>query len=84
MLFGYPWYVDPDMAAVSSGAPVSATKTVIFGDLRQAYTIRDAGPVAVRRLDERYADTGQVGFLCSARIDGRVVDNTAAKVMLQA
>jgi HK97 family phage major capsid protein len=84
LLWGFPWYIDPDMAGTSGGNPVTATRTMIFGDLTQAYWIRDAGPIAVRRLDERYADNGLVGFLVSARVDGQVVDNGAAKVMLQA
>lgn len=83
-LFGRPFYTDPDMAATSSGSPVSATRTMVFGDLSQAYWIRDAGGMGVRRLNERYADTGLVGFLVSARVDGQIVDSNAAKVLLQA
>lgn len=80
-LFNHPFYIDPDMPATTTNAPTPATKSVIFGDLEQAYWIRDVGPMVVRRLDERYADVGEVGFIVSARLDGKVVDNTAAKVM---
>lgn len=84
LLFGKPYLIDPDMPATSSGNPVTATRTMIFGDISQAYWIRDAGGMGVRRLDERYADTGLVGFVVSARVDGQPVDTGAAKVMLQA
>ncbi len=78
-LFGYPVFIDPDMPAIATG-----NDTIAFGDFSQAYWIRDAGPIQIKRLDERYADTGQVGFLCSARVDGKVVDNGAAKLLTQA
>lgn len=75
---------DPDVAVMAASA-----KSVICGDL-STYWIRDvgqAGPLStekgvgsffVRRLDERYADTGQVGFLGWHRTDGTLCDTTGA------
>lgn len=64
---GYPVVTDPAMPAMAAGA-----KSVIFGDLRAAYVWRNVNGVAVRRLNERYAEFDQVGFLGFARGDGQV------------
>jgi len=50
---------------------------LLFGDF-QKYIIRDvtgaeAGPV-ILRLNERYADYGQVGFFLFSRHDGDLLD----------
>lgn len=83
-LLGRPIYDDPDLPAMATGV-----KFGIFGDL-SAYWIRDVGnpgplgdvkgmgAFAVRRLDERYADNLQVGFLAYHRTDGNLIDTTGA------
>ena len=42
--------------------PAASAKSVIFGPLGK-YMIRQVRSLAVLRLEERYADYGQVGFL---------------------
>ena len=37
-----------------------------------------------KRLNERFADYGQVGFLASKRVDGKLVLPEAVKVLQQA
>ena len=41
----------------------------IFGDLKH-YWICERKGVSIKRLDERYADEGKVGFIMSMRVDG--------------
>jgi len=67
-LLGYPIVLNSDMPALGL-----SSKAVLFGDMSQ-YVIRDAGPVAVLRLSERFADSFEVGFICFARADGAVLD----------
>lgn len=53
---------------------VAATKnTVLFGDFSK-FVIRRVRDMAVLRLDERYADFGQVGFIAFSRVDSNLVD----------
>lgn len=65
---GYPFVINQSMAS-----PGSSAKKVIFGDLSK-YLIRDVREVTLVRLNERYADYHQVGFLAFARSDGDLLD----------
>jgi HK97 family phage major capsid protein len=76
---GQRYYVNNDMPSVAA----TGVRTVLGGDF-QKYTGRLAGGLSIKRLDERYADSDQVGFVGFARIDGRVMDNSAIKVLVQA
>ena len=60
----------------------AGNKSVLFGDL-QFYWIGDRQGVTFRRLNERYAETGQVGFLASKRVDGKLILPEAIKVLQQ-
>lgn len=71
-LLGKPVFSDPDMPALATG-----NKTILFGDM-SAYWIRDVGGFTLRRLEERYADNDQVGFLATARTDGNLIDQTGS------
>jgi HK97 family phage major capsid protein len=53
-----------------------------FGDFSY-YWIGDRQGVAFKRLNERYAETGQVGFLASKRVDGKLILPEAIKVLQQ-
>lgn len=55
-------------------------KVIMFGDL-SFYWIGDRQGIAFKRLNERYADMGQVGFLASKRVDGKLVLPEAIKVL---
>lgn len=74
---GYPIILNNDMPA-----PGVSTKSLAFGDFRQAYVIRDVTGVRTLRLDERYADFLQVGFLAFQR-SGGIVQNTGAVTVIQ-
>ena len=73
---GYPYTVDNGLAAVSNGS-----KSVVFGDIRAAYVVREVRGAQTMRLTERYADFLQVGFLGFQRLDGQVQDTSAAAVL---
>jgi len=65
---GYPYTINQSMAA-----PASAAKSILFGDFSK-YIIRDVMQIELRRLDERFAEFGQVAFLAFARSDGDLLD----------
>ena len=56
-------------------------KTVAFGDFSY-YWIADRQGRSFKRLNELYAATGQVGFLASQRVDGKVVYAPTASPVL--
>ncbi|HEX3152917.1 MAG TPA: phage major capsid protein [Gemmataceae bacterium] len=51
----------------------TGTKTVLAGDMSKM-KVRDAGPIRIKRLVERYADYDQVGFIAFQRNDSKVLD----------
>ena len=65
--------------------PTLATgnKTILFGDLNY-YWVADREGRSFKRLNELYAPTGQVGFLASQRVDGKLILPEAVKVLQQA
>ncbi len=73
-LLGYRVVVNNDMPV-----PAASAKSILFGDFRAGYVIRDVREFALLRLEERYADFLQVGFLGFSRHDGEVQDTNAYK-----
>jgi HK97 family phage major capsid protein len=67
-ILGYQWIVNNDMAV-----PAASAKTLLFGALDK-YLIRKVKELQIMRLNERFADYGQVGFLGFARADGNLLD----------
>lgn len=65
---GYPYTINQSMTT-----PATGVKSILFGDFSK-YMIRDCRDVTLIRLDERYADYHQVGFLAFARSDGDLID----------
>lgn len=57
-------------------------KTIMFGDFSY-YWIADRQGRIFRRLNELYAETGQVGFLATQRVDGRLTLPEAVKYLQQ-
>jgi HK97 family phage major capsid protein len=68
MILGYPFVINQSMAS-----PGSTAKKVLFGDFSK-YLVRDVRDVTLLRLDERFAELGQVAFLAFARSDGDLLD----------
>ena len=77
MILGRPVKTSTFMPSLEAGA-----KTVVFGDFGY-YWIADRQGRSFKRLNELFATTGQVGFLASQRVDGRLVLPEAMKVLQQ-
>lgn len=73
---GYPIYSSPDLAAMGASA-----KWGIFGDIRRGYRIRRVNGFSLQRQTELYSNNGQVGFRGFERVDGRVVNADAMRVL---
>ena len=75
LVYGYPFVLNNDMATVAVNS-----KSLLFGNIRQAYVIRIVKGLTVMRLNERYADYLQAGFLAFERADGTLQDGNAVRV----
>ena len=60
-------------SAVNTSVSLPATG-ILLGDFEEGYILRTDGPLAIRRLEERYIDALEIGFLAYARIGGYNVD----------
>lgn len=78
MFLGYSVRTTEAMPAATTGL-----KSVAFGDFSQ-YRIADRGGIAMQRLNELYAGTGQVGFRMRKRVDGKLLVAEAVKTLTQA
>ena len=58
----------------------ASAKPILFGDLGY-YWVADRQGRSFKRLNELFAPTGQVGFLASERVDGKVILPEAIKVL---
>lgn len=69
MILGKPVTINQSMQATLLGSK----KTVLFGDFSK-YLIRDVTDLRVLRLDERFADYMQTGFIAFQRTDADLLD----------
>lgn len=76
-LLGRPVRTSAFMPALAAGS-----KSVLFGDLSY-YWVADRQGRSFRRLGELFAPTGQVGFLATQRVDGKLILPEAVKVLQQ-
>ena len=76
-LLGRPVKTSAYMPVIAAGA-----KTIAFGDFSYDW-IADRQGRSFKRLNELYAANGQVGFLGSQRVDGKLVLSEAVKVLAQ-
>ena len=74
-LLGKRIYTSPFVPEMGAGK-----KAVIFGDF-SFYWIGDRQGITFKRLNERYADTAQVGFLATKRLDAKLILPEAIKVL---
>lgn len=74
-LLGYPVVIDQGMP---TSTDASTNKSIVFGNLRDAYVVREVKAFEMVVLNELYAQNGQVGFMGWARYDGMVSDLNAA------
>jgi len=68
LLFNSGVIINQDMASITNSA-----KTVLYGALSK-YLVREVLGVTLVRMDERYADYGQVAFVAIMRFDGDLLD----------
>ena len=73
---GYGYVINQAVADIGSG-----NRSVTFGAMNK-YIVRMVKEFAIKRLVERYADYGQVGFIGFTRIDGELMDTAAVKALL--
>lgn len=66
-LLGYELHTSPYVPTMAAGA-----LTVAFGDFKN-YWIADRAGRTVQRLNELYSTNGQVGFVATERVDGKVI-----------
>jgi len=76
-ILGRPVKTSAFMPSIAAGA-----KSIIFGDFKY-YWIADRQGRTFKRLNELYATNGQVGFLASQRVDGKLILPEALKVLKQ-
>lgn len=74
-ILGRPVHTSSYAPAIAAGA-----KTVAFGDFKYLW-IADREGRTFKRLDELYAITGQVGFVATQRVDGKIILPEAIKVL---
>jgi len=79
-LFGKPLIANNDMQS----SLATGTKTLVFGNLKEGFIVRDIGSPGFMRTTDRYIETLQTGFLAYAFHDSKVVDSTAVKHLIQA
>jgi len=77
-LFGYPLYTSPFVPTLKAGA-----LTVVFGAFSN-YWVADRQGRTLQRLNELYAGNGQVGFLITERLDGKVILAEGIQLLKQA
>ena len=76
-ILGKRIYTSPFAPVATAGA-----RTIAFGDFSY-YWIGDRQGISFKRLNEKYAETGQVGFLATKRVDGKLILPEAIKVLQQ-
>lgn len=67
VLCGYKYFIDQNIPAMAASA-----KSILFGDFSH-FWIRDVSGVVLRRLDERYGEYDQVGFIAFERHDSKLM-----------
>lgn len=69
-ILSYPYTINSHMDVASA---TGSGKSILFGRLSK-YILRDVRDVMLLRLDELYAEYGQVAFLAFSRQDGDLLD----------
>jgi HK97 family phage major capsid protein len=73
-------YNSSDMI-VPASTNVDRSIVALFGNWKYGYVIVDRMGMSVQRLNELYAESGQVGFLFHARVGGGVVRSNAFRAL---
>lgn len=73
---GVSYTIDQDMPSIGTG-----NKSVAFGDFNAAYIVRQVLDIQLARLAERYAEKLQVGFFAFTRMDAKIDDSGAYRIL---
>lgn len=73
---GYQYLINQDMAS----SVATNSKIMLFGDMK-AYAVRLVNDVRAYKLEERYRDLDQTGFISFIRMDGRTLNTSAIKYL---
>jgi HK97 family phage major capsid protein len=76
-ILGFGYVVNQDFPTIAASA-----KTIAFGDWSK-YIVRLVQDFSLIRLDERYADELSTGFVAFARVDGKLLNSSAIKLLVQ-
>ena len=66
-MWNYPIYVSPSVPVLGPGSPAMGNKCLLFGDFGSWKVRYVFDSLRVRRLEERYAEFGQVAFTATLR-----------------
>ena len=75
LILGHNYVIDQDMQSIAAG-----TRSVLFGSFDK-YIIRDVLGFDLIRMDERFADTFQVGYVAFMRTDGKLIQSSAVRAL---
>jgi HK97 family phage major capsid protein len=76
-LMGRPIFWNEHMPTAAS-----ASKSLILADFKRLYMVVNKNTMSVQRLDEKYADTDEVGFYFRFRIGGSVTSPWAGQILV--
>jgi len=76
---GFPVYTASDMPY---SALATAVTNVVFGNFKQGYLILDRSGMRIQRLDEKYAESGLVGFLATFRVGGGLLRRDTFQIIV--
>lgn len=76
-LLGYPISGNEHIAAAAA-----ASRSLIFANFKQMYMKVEKAGMAIQRLDEKYADSDQVGFIFRLRMGGGVIAPWAGQIQV--
>ena len=82
-ILGRPVHTSQYMPALAGTTADKNKKVMLFGDFGY-YWIGDRGSRTLKRLNELYAVTDQVGFIGTQRVDGKLILSDAVKCLKMA
>lgn len=69
-ILGYPYTINQQMNQIGTAG---AGAVLLFGDFKH-FVVRKVREYQILRLDERYAEYGQTGFIAFSRIDSNLIN----------
>jgi HK97 family phage major capsid protein len=77
-IWGHQYWVNNDIDTIATGK-----KTILFGDFSK-YLVRKVAGMRMLRMEERYGDFDQIGFVAFMRVDGDLIAAGSIKHLIQA